>query len=132
MSAGTNYQRQIRAKCGNMWTSYTSSVSFKTPVSGIAIKTIEESTNGENTASLKLHPNPTNGAFNLGLRQPDVLATTATINVREISGRIEKTGLAKGLLKTSMRLPVSATAGMYLVEIIIGHDVYKTKVVLIK
>jgi len=132
--ANTNYQWQIRARCGNTWTAYSPSATFKTSSSLVArssIKTIIEVP----VTELRVYPNPTNGQFNLELQQPDQSAGIAVVTVRDISGRIvktEKLSMLKGSLKAIIRMPGSAIAGMYLVNVIVGDQAYNTKVVLIK
>ena len=82
-----------------------------------------------------MHPNPTNGMFNLELAQPNKTALIAVVNLRDFSGRIiktEKVSIRKGSLKAIIRMPTSAIAGMYLVDVIVENEVYNTKVVLVK
>ena len=132
------YGWHIRAKCGTTWTGYSNTVSFTVLTSASLSKSnaspvVADQNNGK--TAIRLHPNPTYGAFNLELQQPDLLATTAVVNIRDIAGRLvksEKTGLAKGLLKTSMRLRASVTPGMYLVEVRINEEVYFAKLIYTK
>ena len=82
-----------------------------------------------------MHPNPTNGQFNLELQQADKYAFNAIVTVKDISGRIvktEKLSMLKGSLNAIISMPGSAIAGVYLVNVIVGNEVYNTKVVLVK
>jgi hypothetical protein len=60
---------QIRAKCGNTWTSYSAAVGFKTLAGGgsLSLTNVEANPalelNVEGSSTITLHPNPTNGRF---------------------------------------------------------------------
>jgi hypothetical protein len=132
-----NYLWHLRAKCGTIWTTYSSAIGFKTIASSLAreVPAIEDIVDA-GSATIKLHPNPTTGLFNLELQLADKSFATALINLRDISGRIvytEKTYLLKGgTLSKNITVPGNAVSGMYLVEVLVDGKVYNSKLVLIK
>ena len=135
-----NYHWHLRAKCGTIWTAYSSAISFKTIASSTLslareVPAIEDIVDA-GSATIKLHPNPTTGLFNLELQLADKSFATALINLRDISGRIvytEKTYLLKGgTLSKNITVPGNAVSGMYLVEVLVDGKVYNSKLVLIK
>ena len=132
-----NYHWHLRAKCGTIWTAHTSTIGFKTIASSLAreVPAMEDIVDA-GSATIKLHPNPTKGLFNLELQLADKSFATALINLRDISGRIvytEKTYLLKGgTLRKNIKVPGNAVSGMYLVEVLVDGKVYNSKLVLIK
>ena len=132
-----NYQWQIRAKCGGSWTVYTNSAGFKTLASGTvsAKPAITSNTTVITDDVLKLYPNPAKDFFSIDLQLAERISATAIVSIRDFTGKqvyTEKANLLNGKLFKNMQLPANATAGMYLVEVIVNGKAYNSKLVLIK
>jgi len=130
-----NYLWQIRAKCGITWTAYSVSVSFKTTGCSAVAKVAQETVVAGSSTVLKVYPNPSNGFINLDLQLEQGTSATATVSIRDLSGRTvhsEKNALLKGTLRKRIQLPGNMVSGTYLVEVIANNTSYTTKLVLIR
>jgi hypothetical protein len=149
-----NYLWQLRAKCGNSWTSYPAAVAFTTLANGnsarevvpvviqtandlnvslkVNAKPVEPKGNREH-AVLTVSPNPTTGLVNLDILTDQDKAVTAVISILDLKGirlHTERTVLVNGSLHKTIQLPRKMTAGIYLVEIIVNNTSYTSRLVL--
>lgn len=127
-----NYQWQIRAKCGNNWTSYISSAGFKTGAANLlsSVAVTDDETVAE--PGIMVYPNPTQGLFMLEMQLPENDNSIVNIQVIDLTGRILQTEIAsitKGYLKKNMSLHINFTKGIYLLRIIAGNKTYTTRLV---
>jgi hypothetical protein len=122
------YNWQIRAKCNGTWTSYSSTMSFKTLLAGTLIGKNAAQT-GETAVepALSVYPNPTTGVFVLELHTAENINTNAKIQLIDISGRtlqIESANVTAGFMKKKINLRPLLAKGVYLVKIIVADKVY--------
>ncbi|MBP6793737.1 MAG: choice-of-anchor D domain-containing protein, partial [Saprospiraceae bacterium] len=124
-----NYSWQIRAKCDNRWTSYSTAVDFITIASLLADENLEtRSYPGEFT--FKIYPNPSNGRFTLDMQFPPINTTSATIIIRDITGKIihtQKTSIQQGNVKKNIEMPARVSSGIYLITVSANQEIYQTK-----
>ncbi|NCU05212.1 MAG: T9SS type A sorting domain-containing protein [Chitinophagaceae bacterium] len=135
LAANQTYQWQLRAKCGKSWTSYRSGSNFKTSAAVAGKTSGDQLLAGTVNTAMLLYPNPSNGNFNLDLQLEQTVSGTATINVRDITGKLlltEKVNVVNGLVRKNIQLPGYAITGMYLVEVSANGQWFKTKLIVTK
>ncbi len=130
--ANQNYNWHIRAKCDDDWTSYSSSVSFKTlsnPVKlGIPIVSVDES----GPESILVYPNPSKGEFTLSMQIEAAVNAKATIQLFNMMGKMVYTDdaeVADGVLQKTITTPNSFANGIYIIRVIIDDKLYKTQLI---
>ncbi len=132
LTSNQNYQVQIRAKCGNTWTSYSAAVSFKTTAgSETRYVLVDENTDGIGEV-LKLYPNPNNGQFIIQLNAAGEADGNAKIQMIDVLGRIvhtENANLSSGKLQKTVTMPSQVTRGVYMLRIIVNDNAYQTKLI---
>jgi hypothetical protein len=135
LSSNQNYQVQIRAKCGNTWTSYSAAQSFKTLSSTTAsvasAQPLPEEISGS-SPGLKLYPNPNNGQFVIQLSISNEPDGNAKIQMVDVLGRIvhtEHANLSSGKLQKTVTMPSQVTRGVYMLRIIVNDKAYQTKLI---
>jgi hypothetical protein len=123
---------QIRAKCGNTWTSYATAIGFETTAVSLSRQiSAEENTDGA-IGILKLHPNPTNGKFMPELKVGARSNSKAQIQLVDMFGRTvcsEDTKMHNGFLQKSISVSSALAHGTYLVEVVVNDKIYKAQVV---
>ena len=138
LSSNQNYQVQIRAKCGNTWTSYSAAVGFKTLAGGgsLSLTNVEANPalelNAEGSSTITLHPNPTNGRFMLRLNVAGKINGKAQIQLIDITGKTvhsENAVMYNGALQKTITVSSTLAKGMYMVRIVVNNKTYKTPLV---
>ncbi|MES2690087.1 MAG: MopE-related protein, partial [Bacteroidota bacterium] len=135
LTAGQSYNWHIKAKCGNTWTSYTNSLTFKTlknsspsaRSSEINITQTEES-----IPVLRLYPNPSRGEFMIDLRVADSKNEPANFELIDVTGRTVYTGNAavtNGLLQKKVIVSPLLSPGVYMIRVKSGNRSYVSKLV---
>jgi hypothetical protein len=137
LSSNQNYLAQIRAKCGNTWTSYSVAVGFKTLAGGgvLSLNNAEANSARELTggsSTITLHPNPTNGTFMLRLNVAEKINGKAQIQLIDIAGKTvqaENTVMYNGALQKAITVSSTLAKGIYLVRIVVNNKTYKTPLI---
>ncbi len=147
LPANQNYSWHIRAKCGNNWTSYSISISFKTlsaplvpTVQTTVIKNTAQTAKArtpaiEKSAALRLYPNPSNGRFIVDLHIEEKINAKATIQLTDMTGRTvysENTVMNNGTLQKEITISSGLAKGMYMVRIVVNNKIYKASLVYAK
>ena len=133
-----NYQWQIRARCGTIWTAYSAAVGFITLRSTVIVSIAlpkKVQTSATEPAGLKVSPNPSSGFINIDLQVGKSSSSTAVLSLLDLSGRrlyTEKTGIINGMLRKRMQLPWNVAAGSYILEVLVNNTSYTSKLVLIR
>ena len=113
---------QIRAKCGNTWTSYSVGVGFKTLAGGgsLSLTNVEANPalelNAESSSTITLHPNPTNGRFMLRLNVAGKINGKAQIQLIDLTGKTvhsENAVMYNGALQKTITVSSTLAKGMY-------------------
>jgi len=138
LSSNQNYLAQIRAKCGNTWTSYSVAVGFKTLAGGgsLSLTNMEANPalelNAEGSSTITLHPNPTNGRFMLRLNVAEKINGKTHIQLIDITGKTvhsENAVMYNGALQKTITLSSTLAKGMYMVRVAVNNKTYKTPLV---
>ena len=132
---------QIRAKCGNTWTSYSVAVGFKTSAGGGSLSLNNPEANSaleliaEGSSTIMLHPNPTNGGFMLRLNVAEKINGKAQIQLIDITGKTvhsENAVMYNGALQKTITVSSTLAKGMYMVRIVVNNKTYKTPLIYAK
>ena len=147
LQSNQKYIWQIRAKCGNTFTSYSDALEFTTlgqPMLSRAGLYPQHEPNKERSNvedlivafdKLVTYPNPTSGLLNLTMRMSSKTNAIADITVKDIAGRTvysNKIMINDGLLNKNIQLPLGASSGIYFVDVTSGLKRYHSKIVLMK
>jgi hypothetical protein len=123
------YNWHIRAKCSNIWTSYSGTMSFITlgGTGALSLSNIQEA-NAESinakASTITLHPNPTNGRFVLRLNVEEKINAKAEIQLIDITGKTvhsENGVMYNGALQKTITVSSSLAKGMYMVRIVVNN-----------
>jgi len=135
--ANQNYVWHIRAKCGQTWTSYCRSVSFRTRSGHVSSTDTQQSAAVKNeveekSPAIKLYPNPTRGRFVLELHLADNINANAKIQFVNTVGQMvsaEDANVGNGVLQKTVSVYSSLTPGMYIVKVVVNNRTYLSKLV---
>lgn len=140
--AKQDYNWHIRAKCGNTWTDYSGSVSFKTLAVNGGLTSARSSKVPDDTgikepgvASITINPNPAKGQFMPELHIAEKITANAKIQLIDVEGKtvqIENAVIYNGALQKTIYVSSSITKGLYLVRIAVNNKIYKTQVIYAK
>ena len=138
LKAGRTYNVAVRASFDNgaSWCDYGPSCTVKvswTPLEpGMEPRDFEVAS--QDVAELLIYPNPTNGdQLRIDLRGADPELTTATLDLTDLFGKRVMTAtlpLQDGELNTVLSLGSDLSAGMYLVTVTAGEQVFNERLVI--
>jgi hypothetical protein len=130
LKANQTYNWHIRAKCNGTWTSYSTTLSFKTLASGTNVSSSTLIT--LNNSTLKLYPNPNKGQFVVELNVGEKINGNAKIQLIDITGKtvqLENAEINNGALQKTINVSSALTKGIYIVRILLNDKVYKTEMI---
>ena len=132
-----NYQWQIRARCGNNWTSYSNAASFTTGTTNLMSRAAVSEITEETVAKpgVRVYPNPSRGQFTLEMQLPEKNNSIVNIQVTDLTGRVLQTETAipvQGYLQKNMILKAALAKGMYTLRIVTGNKTYNATILLVK
>ena len=136
-----NYQWQIRARCGNNWTSYSNPSSFTAGAANLLSRGVVTPTADETKAEpavgvgVRVYPNPSQGQFMLEMQLPDKDNSIVNIQVIDLTGTVLQTEtsiLVQGNLKKNMSLNAALAKGMYSLRITTGNKTYHATILFVK
>ena len=137
--SGQGYSWRIRAKCGAVWTSYSSGVNFKTLTGSALPRGVNGSTtakeNINDMAAIRLYPNPTAGQFMLELHIANGNNSKAQVQLIDMFGRTvysENINLNNGFLQKQITVSSALAHGTYLVKVVVNDKIYKSQVIYAK
>jgi Putative metal-binding motif/Secretion system C-terminal sorting domain/Fibronectin type III domain len=127
LSSNQTYNWRIKTKCGNSWTSYSATQTFKTlQTSNTQTRPIPETNETVTAVRFGVMPNPSNTNFKISLGNTDSKEAVKLI-VYDLSGRIIETRMA--IAGQTLTIGDNYRSGLYIVNMIQGKETKQFKLI---
>ncbi|MGB3076836.1 MAG: T9SS type A sorting domain-containing protein, partial [Chitinophagales bacterium] len=127
LTPSLKYVWNVKAKCDNGTSYYTTNTKFKTSAQRLEDATME--LNG----AMQVYPNPSSGNFQLSFNTGENATATGTIQIVNIFGQVvdsRTTNMVDGHLTETFQLSGELASGTYFVKLSVNNKMYSSRFVL--